>query len=93
MTPQRFQAKAASAAMQPTVVLLHASASSARQWAGLFALLADRYDVHAPDFHGHGARPDWPGHGPLTLADEVALVAPRPPGPGEPGGPQPCQTA
>jgi pimeloyl-ACP methyl ester carboxylesterase len=61
---------------RPTVVLLHSSASSSRQWSGLIAQLVDRFDAHAVDFHGHGARPDWHGSGLLTLADEVALVEP-----------------
>lgn len=61
---------------RPTVVLLHSSGSSSRQWAELVARLGDRFDTHAVDLHGHGARPDWPSRGPLTLADEVALVVP-----------------
>ncbi len=63
-------------ASRPAVVLLHSSASSARQWSGLVAKLGERFDTHAVDFHGHGARPAWRGRGPLTLADEAALVAP-----------------
>jgi len=59
-----------------TVVLLHSSASSARQWSALVELLRARFDVRAVDLHGHGAQPDWPGERALTLADEVALIEP-----------------
>lgn len=60
----------------PTVVLLHSSASSARQWQDLIATLQPRFRVLAIEFHGHGARPDWRGDSPLTLADDAALVEP-----------------
>ena len=59
-----------------TVVLLHSSASSARQWQPAVAALQAHFSVHAIDFHGHGARPDWQGGAAMTLADEVALVEP-----------------
>ena len=59
-----------------TVVLLHSSAASARQWDALAAALAGRYRVHALDLHGHGAGPAWHGESPFTLADDAALVAP-----------------
>jgi pimeloyl-ACP methyl ester carboxylesterase len=76
MKLQITHAGAGRTAERPTVVLLHSSASSSRQWSGLIAQLGDRFDAQAVDFHGHGARPDWHGRGPLTLADEVALVEP-----------------
>ena len=61
---------------QPTVVLLHSSASSARQWERLVETLKPRFRVHAIEFHGHGERAAWSGDTPLTLADEAALAAP-----------------
>jgi pimeloyl-ACP methyl ester carboxylesterase len=60
----------------PTVVTLHASASSARQWQPLATALAPRFRVHAIDLHGHGERSPWRGARPLSLADDAALVAP-----------------
>ena len=60
----------------PTVVTLHASASSARQWQPLAEALAPRFRVHAIDLHGHGERSPWRGARPLSLADDAALVAP-----------------
>jgi pimeloyl-ACP methyl ester carboxylesterase len=60
----------------PSVVALHASASSARQWQPLAAALAPRLRVHAVDLHGHGERSPWRGARALSLADEAALVAP-----------------
>ena len=61
---------------QETVVLLHASASSSRQWEGLRQVLEPHLAVRAIDLHGHGECPAWRGTAPLTLADEAALVAP-----------------
>jgi pimeloyl-ACP methyl ester carboxylesterase len=63
-------------AHRPTVVLLHSSASSSRQWDRLAAALQSRAVVHAIDLHGHGAQRDWHGRWRLSLADEVALFAP-----------------
>jgi pimeloyl-ACP methyl ester carboxylesterase len=59
-----------------TVVLLHSSAASARQWDALVAALSGRYRVRAVDLHGHGAAPAWHGQTPFTLAADAALVAP-----------------
>lgn len=62
---------------RPTVVLLHASASSARQWASLAEQLAPRWRVETVDFHGHGARPALEDAGAAaSLAADAALVAP-----------------
>lgn len=63
-------------AQRPLVVLLHSSASSARQWDGLAARLQPRFRVRTIEFHGHGAQPCWAGRAPLTLADDAQLVAP-----------------
>ena len=59
-------------AERPTLVLLHASASSARQWDALAQSLRARFDVHAIDLHGHGQRPA-PGHA-LSVHDDAALA-------------------
>ena len=64
------------ASARPTVVLLHSSAASAKQWEALGACLQPAFDVHAIDLHGHGARPAWPGERPMTLDDEAQLVLP-----------------
>ena len=61
---------------RPTVVLLHSSASSPRQWQDLVETLRRGYRVLAIEFHGHGLRPDWRGEQPMTLADEAALAIP-----------------
>jgi pimeloyl-ACP methyl ester carboxylesterase len=62
--------------MKPTLILLHASASAARQWDALARTLTGIFDVHAIDLHGHGARAPWPADMPLTLGDEAALIEP-----------------
>ncbi len=63
-----------------TVLLLHSSASSARQWDRLAQALRGRWHVQAIDLHGHGTQPAWPGHGPddasFRLADDAALAEP-----------------
>lgn len=59
-----------------TVVLLHSSASSARQWEGLVEALRPRYRVRAVEFHGHGLRTPWDASTPMRLADDAALASP-----------------
>ncbi len=61
---------------RPAVVLLHASASSSRQWSTLAAALAPHWRVEAIDFHGHGARPAHDGGDAPSLDADAALVAP-----------------
>jgi pimeloyl-ACP methyl ester carboxylesterase len=55
------------------VVLVHCSASSARQWDPLVAELAG-FQAIAVDLYGHGKRPRWHGDGALTLAHEAAAI-------------------
>jgi pimeloyl-ACP methyl ester carboxylesterase len=59
-----------------TVLLLHSSASSARQWESLVAALRPGHRVHAVEFHGHGMRTPWDADAPMRLADDAALVSP-----------------
>jgi pimeloyl-ACP methyl ester carboxylesterase len=61
---------------RPTVVLLHSSASSARQWERLVETLAPHFRVRAIEFHGHGEQAAWHEDSPMTLADEAALAVP-----------------
>lgn len=60
----------------PTVILLHSSGSSGRQWDALVNGLQSRFRLQAVDLHGHGGTPPWPGDRPMALADDAALVAP-----------------
>jgi pimeloyl-ACP methyl ester carboxylesterase len=64
------------AAQYPTVVLLHSSGSSARQWGALIEVLQRRFRVRAIEFYGHGQRTAWRDDAPLTLADEAACIVP-----------------
>jgi pimeloyl-ACP methyl ester carboxylesterase len=61
---------------RPAVVLLHSSASSARQWESLVETLRPRFRVYPVELHGHGRQTEWRGDSPLTLADEAALAEP-----------------
>jgi pimeloyl-ACP methyl ester carboxylesterase len=56
------------------VLLLHSSASSAQQWHALVQSIEPRHEVHALDFHGHGAQPAWASARPMRLADDAALA-------------------
>ncbi|MEM7226952.1 MAG: alpha/beta hydrolase [Pseudomonadota bacterium] len=56
------------------VVLVHSSACSSSQWDKLIADLGPGYRVLAPDLHGYGQSEFWSGRGPITLADEAAVV-------------------
>ena len=58
------------------VVCIHSSASSSAQWRPLMDRLAGRFRVLAVDLYGSGKSPAWSGPGPMTLADEVALLRP-----------------
>lgn len=60
----------------PTVVCLHASASSAAQWRALSERLCDRFRIVAVDLHGCGGTAAWSQQRPLSLDDEVALLEP-----------------
>lgn len=60
----------------PTVICLHASGSSSRQWLPLMEYLGPRYHVLAVDTWGSGKSPAWRAKRPLTLSDEVALLEP-----------------
>lgn len=55
---------------------LHSSGGSGAQWKRLGVELSHRYQVLAPDLHGHGGTSPWPYRRPLRLADEAALVEP-----------------
>lgn len=73
MTPEPFCRESGTG---PALVCLHSNASSSSQWRHLMASFADRYHVLAPDMHGAGKGPAWPADSPLTLTDEVTLLAP-----------------
>lgn len=60
----------------PTVVCLHANASTSGQWRALMELLAPNYRVIAPDSYGAGSSPEWPSDREISLTDEVELLEP-----------------
>ena len=59
----------------PTIVFLHAGASSGRQWAKTAALLESRYRILAPDLWGFGATEAFSGAAELTHDHQARLVA------------------
>src|SRR6266498_346619 len=57
-----------------TVVCLHASGSSSRQWNALIERVGHQARVIALDFYGHGEAPTWNQARALTLRDEASRV-------------------
>lgn len=71
-----FDAAAGRRADRQTVILLHSSAASARQWDALAERLTPYFDVQAIDLHGHGRQAGWSARRPLSLHDDAALALP-----------------
>lgn len=64
-------------AARPTLLMLHASGSSPRQWAPYAAALAPRFDVLTPELLGYAGDAAWPPGAPVSLDDEADHLAPR----------------
>lgn len=79
MTSHDNQLRAAGAApaeeVRGHVLLLHASAGSARQWRSLVERLGKRFHVSAPDLYGHGQAPTWPGTAAIRMTHEAERAA------------------
>jgi pimeloyl-ACP methyl ester carboxylesterase len=61
----------------PTILLLHGLPSSSRMYETLFARLADRYHLIAPDYPGFG-HSDWPSPGEFAYTfDHIAKIMDR----------------
>jgi len=60
----------------PSVICLHANASSSGQWRALMETLAPRFHLLAVDSYGAGRSPAWPRDRAVSLRDEVALLEP-----------------
>lgn len=59
------------------VVLLHCTGGSGNQWRGVVDALGRTgtpLRLLMPDLHGYGDSGPWAGHGPMTLADDAAIV-------------------
>jgi pimeloyl-ACP methyl ester carboxylesterase len=59
---------------QSTVICLHSSASSPRQWLPLAQRLAGSHRVVAPGLIGYSDGPPWSGERPLSLDEEAAWI-------------------
>lgn len=62
------------AAARPTVVALHCSGGTGRQWRHLAQALGPQFSLVAPELIGCGSVPHWHGGGPFTLADEARRI-------------------
>lgn len=60
----------------PSVVCLHANASTSGQWRPLMERLSPRFRVLAPDTLGAGRSPEWPDATTVTLSDEADFLEP-----------------
>jgi len=58
---------------RPAVVLIHGANGAVGDWAGVTALLGDRFRVLAIDRPGHGYSPR-PGPGPWTASEQAAAI-------------------
>lgn len=58
-----------------SIVLLHCTAGSGRQWDQMAAALRTDFRVIAPDLCGYGGTAQWPGNGTFNLAVEADLIA------------------
>lgn len=58
-----------------TVVALHSSGMSGRQWRSLAERLGREHRVVAPDFIGSGSNPPWPDERPFHFREDVAALA------------------
>jgi pimeloyl-ACP methyl ester carboxylesterase len=67
---KNFTAVGSTTSTEPTVLLLHASGSSARQWNALVERIGPRANTLAVDLYGHGGAPSWSHARPMTLRDE-----------------------
>ena len=59
-----------------TLLCLHSSGSSGRQWSAYAASLASRFRVVAPDLLGYGGEARWPTGTPASLDDEAKALHP-----------------
>jgi pimeloyl-ACP methyl ester carboxylesterase len=75
MFEEPFMPVVASAPRQ-TVLCLHSSASSGRQWDAIAAALSPGHAVLAPPLLGYDGREPWPLEHAVTLDDEAAALEP-----------------
>jgi len=59
---------------RPTIVALHASSSSAGQWAPLASYSAPHVDIVAADLHGHGLGPACPENASTIFSADVDRI-------------------
>ena len=57
------------------IVCLHSSTATSNQWRSLQELMASRWEVLAPDLHGHGRSPDFAPSTRSALHADAAAVA------------------
>jgi pimeloyl-ACP methyl ester carboxylesterase len=75
MEPIPYLSGEGTAQARETLICLHCSASSGRQWAALAASLGDQLNVLTPDLIGYADRAPWPAHAKVSLDDEADALA------------------
>jgi pimeloyl-ACP methyl ester carboxylesterase len=63
-------------AHRESVICLHSSGASGRQWDAIAGPLSAQFEVLAPDLIGYGSRSAWPAGVPASLTDEAEALAP-----------------
>jgi pimeloyl-ACP methyl ester carboxylesterase len=63
-------------ARRESVICLHSSGASGRQWDALAAPLSAQFEVLTPDLLSYGTRTPWPTGTPVSLTDEANALAP-----------------
>jgi len=74
MTVSTFIPGGHHSAHKPTVIALHCSGSTGRQWTKLAQALGNRFNTVAPDLIGSGGTPFWRGDHRFRLQDEAAPI-------------------
>jgi pimeloyl-ACP methyl ester carboxylesterase len=59
-----------------TLICLHSSGSSGRQWAPIAVALSSRFEVITPDLLGYAGTRPWPAGTPASIEDEAVALAP-----------------
>jgi pimeloyl-ACP methyl ester carboxylesterase len=75
MEPIPYLSGEGTAQARETLICLHCSASSGRQWAALAASLDEQLNVLVPDLIGYAGQAPWPAQAKVSLDDEADALA------------------
>ncbi len=64
------------AGSETTVICIHCSVSTSKQWQPLVDRLSNQHRMLAPDLYGYGESPAWNNSRMMTVDDEILLLQP-----------------